>query len=161
MWAALIPAIISGIAAIAGGVMQKRAMDEAAERTREISDMNARNQEAETQEALRRQDKEDSYTEGMAKARAAASGVLADEGSTGTYLDAMARENATQREWTARSGANQADIISAAGASQADSLSNQGNSSLIAGVGGAATSFGTAWERYETNKPPTAPKATV
>jgi len=72
---------------------------------------NAANTEAETYESARRATKENEVLESTQRARAAASGVVAAEGSsTGLFLEDQSMENSRQVDWLVQAGLSKADI---------------------------------------------------
>jgi len=89
------------------------AQDRAAYESEMVADQNARNQEAETLENVRREDLNLEQELGDQRARAAASGLsLEDEGdSLGLGIAANRKEGQTQIDWMEAAGMNKADIM--------------------------------------------------
>lgn len=126
--APFIPAI-TAVASIAGsvysGISQKKAADSQADAMREQAEsqqsaasqaealayQNAANTEAETYESARRETRENDRAEAEMRAKAAASGIVAAEGtSTSLYMADEMQENQRQVEWMINAGISRADI---------------------------------------------------
>lgn len=80
----------------------------------ELAIKNAANIEAEGREEARRLGLEQEQAEGLTRAKIAASGATA-EGSTGSYMDNMAKEHEKEMDWLKKSTASQADIAKSSG----------------------------------------------
>ena len=104
-----IVAVVSAAATVYSVVQQKQAADEA----RDIANRNAARQAAEAEETARRKEKEAKRVEGMARARAFASGVGGE--SQAGYLEELRLTHEEEIDWIRRAGASGAAITQAEG----------------------------------------------
>jgi len=119
---------------------------EAGRQARRIGGMNADAQRAETGEELRRMGKQHRFTEGAARATAAASGFSQRKGdSQASYISSMISEHARQREWTRKSGESKAKILE-----QGGELAYQQSKAEATGLFGQALGqAGDAWALWK------------
>ena len=177
-----IPAI-AGIASVAGSVysgiasqkaaskqadaMKEQALSQqsAAEQAEMIAYQNAASTEAETFETARRENRENQKVEGEQRARAAASGVVAAEGtSTGLFLADTRAENKRQVDWLINAGLSRAEIErwqgrltkeqgmadAKHGRSMAEITRAQGKQAMVGGIiGGIGKGLNVGMDQYK------------
>jgi len=102
MWWVL-PAMLS----VYGGMQQYSAgkeMESLAQQQRLLAEKNEVLETKQLEEEMRRQDIQDKQIAGLAKARAASSGVEITHGSASDYLDFIHREQTTEMKWMKSAG---------------------------------------------------------
>lgn len=87
----------------AQGAAERDALYAAAEEARSVAYENIAKMQSEANESLRQLEAEQTSYEAKARAKAAASGVRMNEGSTGLYLTGMEEENKKQYGWLQQS----------------------------------------------------------
>jgi len=126
---------------IYSGMEAKDAADRQAAEQERLARENAAAIEAETAENARRLSMQQAEREGMAMAKAAASGVKTS-GSTGDYLSDMSTEHKRELDWLKKSGASQAGIAKQSGYTQAQGTRNAGQQALNQGIAGGIKTAG-------------------
>lgn len=123
------------------------AQKDAARESARLAEINARNQERETQVEVANLSEAQAKAEAMNRAKAAASGVaVAPGGSYALTLAEQKKYNTRELEWLKESGASRANIIRQQGQSsmrtgmaQADATKSGAYGSLWSGLGSAAS----------------------
>jgi len=152
-------AILSVASTLYSQSESKRAAREAKSEAEAMGRLNEMNARAETGEALRIQKREQEGVESMAQAKAAASGVKMDTGSTNMFLKDMGEEHQRQTDWTKRSGLSQVNTIRAGVQSQKNVISAQqkasSNTAWASLAGNLAGSAAGSWANYSSGSPQT------
>lgn len=125
------------------GIMGKRSSDKMAKQQEKLGKLQASMIEDETEETLRRMDRENEQVLSTGEASVAASG-FAKGSSQDVYMSSMATEMRTQRRWTEESGKKRADLARKSASYSADALRSQGKHQFAAGIGGAFQGMATA-----------------
>lgn len=127
----------------------EHAMKQAAKRTSALNELNERAMQAQNAETERRLAAQNRTAEGIARARAAASGV-ALTGSMADYLSFMRDENLKEFEWTQQSGKSKLEALKAAGESDVRALKTKakaaGKEATGAIIGGVLDTVATGFD---------------
>lgn len=133
----LLAAALSGASAVAGGIAQKRALEQQAK----VKQRQAEQRELEASEAIRRQRQKNKEIEARSLARRAKTGASLESGSS--LL--VAAEEASRLELQVLDFARQAETERQGLLYEAESLKYQGSQAMTAGViGGAGSLFSAA-----------------
>ena len=131
--------VIMAVAAIGSGVMAY----EANEQGKDIAEENKRLQALETQEEARRLEREQSKTEALARAKAAATGAGGE--SLDLYLEDMETQHNKELNWLKFSGASRNKIMG----QEAEMAYTAGWGNVIGSAGSAAGYLGEGAEAGE------------
>lgn len=126
-----------------GGISGRKSANDQAKKQKQIGKMQGAAIEAETEEELRRMDKQNEAIMSQGTAAVGASG-FAKGSSQDVYMSSMATEMKNQRDWTEESGATKAELAVKGANYSADALKSQGKSSMFSGVGGMFTGLALA-----------------
>jgi len=129
----------------AGAVQQYKAGKDA----KKIASQNAADSRQATEELKRKTAKEQKYTESLARARAAASGV--GGGTTDVYMAALEESGREELDWMSIVGASEANAAQAAGVG----AQNQAMSGFWGSMGNVAKYGGQAYQSYQDTTAPT------
>jgi len=124
----------------AGAIQQYKAGKDA----KKIAAQNAAASQQATEELKRKTAKEQKYTESLARARAAASGV--GGGTTDIYMAALEKSGRDELDWMSVVGASEANAAKAAGVG----AQNQAMSGFWGSMGNVAQYGGQAYQSFQS-----------
>lgn len=103
----------------------------------DLARQNAANEAAEAEEALRQEQEANRAEEALTRAKAAASGIDPDVGSSRWFQEDQKRQNRLREDWIIRAGKSRADIATKTGKIQARASRVKGVGHLAEGAGAA------------------------
>ena len=139
--------LIGAALSVAGGVSAANNAEEAAEREEEAARMQARQDEAQTQEEIRREQLSNQEVNKQDLIAAAASG-LEVSGSVEDELARTKKEQQKELEWLAQAGRSRTAATRARGSNAAATTRAGGKTALWSGVAGGVAGAGQSYDTY-------------
>ena len=125
-----IATVISAIAGIGASLYSASQQFEAGDEAERIAERNAAMKRAETEEEARRLEDEQEFEEGLAKARAFASGIDPTSGSVAGFLREIEDRNRSELMWLKRTGESEAISLKEQGDFAKEAARTSGFSSI-------------------------------
>lgn len=129
-----VAAVAMMVSSLVGFVSSMSAADD----QEDLARQNAANEAAEAEEALRQEQEANRQEEALNRARAAASGIDPDVGSSRWFQEDQKRQNRLREDWIIRSGRSRSKIAHETGMTQAKATRVKGYGHIAEGISAGA-----------------------